>query len=253
MSTGWATNDVLRQERLNRDWIVARLMMPVYDVDDALSGTVDANVITPDDVINSITTHYTVGATARGLAWLNVVNWDGSLRNVVLHVVPNGGGPDYTTVVFQRNMPPSSYARIGPIVLTAGATIQSSSDTATADKVILRGEVLELEANPAGMTITGARVGATTTNVALYTCPSVTHALASIMITNTDTSPRDTAIYIDRGGAGLVTKDGVMRRLMPGQTSLCTEWHVLNTGDVVYVYGEANNVVGARISVVEFA
>jgi hypothetical protein len=59
MSTLWATNDILRQERLNRAAIIGRLQLPMYDVDDALAVQVTALPLDGVALASSTTTYYT--------------------------------------------------------------------------------------------------------------------------------------------------------------------------------------------------
>lgn len=255
----WVTNDVLRQERLNRGAIIGRLVgLPIYDVDDALAVTLTAKPLDGVAIASSSTTYYTVpgsGVAVSEILTITLVNTDSVARAVDLHLVESGGGPVVATSIFPGTLQPGERVTLeGPWFLAVGDTLRASA--AAAAVVSLRAEILEYAAQPAGLTlkvINGAALGSSVATY--YTVPGsgVTHAiLLATTLANTDSVSRTPHVHvIPSGGAAAVANRVWSDALVTKETALFAQLEVLEPGDFIQAKADAAAVVGARFTVLE--
>jgi hypothetical protein len=137
--------DALTPERLNRASVIGRLMMPLYDVDDALAVTLTAKPVDGVAIASSTTTYYTVpssGVAVAEILTITLVNTDSVARNVDVYLVENGGSAGVATKIWDDTLQPGERVTIdGPWFLAASGTLRAVA--AVAAVVSLRAEVLE--------------------------------------------------------------------------------------------------------------
>jgi hypothetical protein len=261
MGALWATNDVLKQERLNRAAIIGRLALPVYDVDDASVVRVAAKPIDGDDIITTETTHFTFGSgiTVGILHSLTVTNNHSATLPFEVHLVPNGGSRSAATCVAAMKLlqPGETAIFEGPWFLDPSDTLRSISASATAGQIALRGEVTELTGATAGVTLVVDDGSAlSTTLTAYYTCPGsgVTHTtVPALTVTNTDTAARTVTVEIRPSGGSQTDRQNILNQLIPAGETVILDGFVLEPGDAIYAKISSGTTGSVRVSPVEFA
>lgn len=261
MGALWATNDVLKQERLNRAAIAARLFMPVYDVDDAAAVKVDAKSMDGDDIVTTETTHYTFGAgiTVGMLHSLVVTNNHSAVLPFEIHLIPSGGSRSAATCIapMKTLQPGETVVFDGPWFADPSDTIRSISASATANQLALRGEVTEFTGSVPGVTLVVDDGSAlSTTLTAYYTCPGsgVRHAtVPAITVTNTDTVARTITVEVRPSGGAQSDRQHVLNQsIPPGEAVILGLDAVLEPGDAVLAKISSGTSGSIRVSPVEF-
>lgn len=256
----WVTNDVLRQERLNRNAVLARLLgAPMYDVDDALSVTVTPAPVDGVLLSNVVGTLFTATGIANVHA-LTFRNTDTVARAVNLYLVPAAGSAGVPEQIFADTVQPGETTVLAPRggwFLGVGGTIQGNA--AVTSVVSFRAEVTQYDADPAGLTlkvVDGVALG--TSYASLYACPGsgVTHAtLLNFTLCNTDASSRAPQVAIVESGDTASAEDEVFGdTMLSKETVIDDTWRVLQPGDFVAVRcAAAAGVVSARATILEAA
>lgn len=269
MATGdsaYATADVQWEERRNREWIAGRLRYPVYDIDVDDTVTVTPITVDGDDVITSVTTHYTVpgsGVTVAMLQRITVCNGSATARAFNLHLVESGGSRTVSNRIWADTLGAGVTAVItGPFFLSPSDTLQSIGTGMSADDIGLRAEVLELATQPAGMTLAHATTNGsgiegaalTGSSATYYTAPaSKKTVVLNLTLCNTDTAARTPTVYvIESGGSVAGKKTVIAQALAAGKSLLFDEPLVLDPGDTIRGLASVTAVVSLRVTAVEF-
>lgn len=260
----WATNDILKQERLNRGAVIGRLLHPAFDINDAGTVTTTPKAVDGDDAITSETTHYTAdaGIAVAIVHKITICNNDTVDNQVSVHLVESGGSRAAANCLFADTvLAGETVELVGPWFLDPSDTIRSISSGASANEVAVRAEVLELATAVPGATLAvddGSVL--TTSKAAYYTCPAsgVQHANAvAITFCNTDSSPRTVTVEIRPSGGSAVDRQNIFNgSVAAGETVIlggADAPFVLEPGDGVYAMASAGSVVGFRVSPVQYA
>lgn len=255
----WDSLDTQTKERRNREAIIGRLLgIPLYDVDDALAVTLTATPVDGVALASSNTTYYTVpasGVAVSAILGITLVNSDSVARAVSLYLVESGGSAGVATQIFAATLQPGERVSLeGPWFLAASGTLVASA--AAAAVVSLRADVLEFDAQPAGLTlkvIDGASLGASATTY--YTVPGsgVTHAvLLATTLCNGDTVSRRPHVHvIPSGGSAVVANRIWFDELVTKETALFSRFEVLEPGDFIQALASSAGAIGARFTVLE--
>lgn len=261
MGTLWSTNDIHRQERLNRGFIIGRLVgLPIYDVDDALAVTLTAKPLDGVAVANVSTTYYAVpgaGVAVSEILSVTITNTDATARAVNVYLVENGGAAGVATSIFADTLQAGERVTLeGPWFLGPSDTLRASA--AAAAVVSLRAEILEYAAQPAGLTlkvINGAALGAAVATYYAVPGAGVTHAvLLATTLCNTDAASRTPHVHvIPSAGAAAVANRVWSDALVTKESAIFAQREVLEPGDFIQAKADAGAVVSARFTVLEVA
>lgn len=256
--SGWAHADTMHARRRNREWILGRLVHPVFDHDEANDVTATAVTIQGDDIIGSLTTHFTATGAVAVIHRLHLTNNDTSENHAAVYLVPSAGSAGVASVIyFDRLFPGQSVTLEGPWFIEAGDTLQSISTTAGAGEVALRGEGLELDSVVPFVGL-GVVDGVALTNSlsSIYAAPSsdVADALvAAVTVCNSNVVPHVVTIEIRPNGGSQQARQNVLRQsLLSGETVIVGGF-TLKPGDTIYAMADTGGVVSCRPTPVEFS
>jgi hypothetical protein len=261
MGALWATNDVLKQERLNRTAIIGRLTVPVYDVDDGGTVRVAPKSIDGDDIVTTETTHFTFGSgiTVGILHSVTVTNNHSAVLPLEVHLVPNGGSRSAGTLIAPTKLlqPGETVVFEGPWFADPSDTIRSISASATAGQIALRGEVTELTGTTPGVALIVVDGSAlSTTLTAYYMCPGsgVTHTtIPALTVTNSDSVTRTVTVEVRPSGGGQADRQNILNLPIPAGEGAILDGFVLEPGDAIYAKISSGTSGSIRVSPVEFA
>jgi len=265
MGSLWADADNMTAARRNRESIIGRLWMPIYDVDNSSVVTVTAVSVDGDDIITSETTHYTVpgsGVVMAVLQRITVCNSSLNPRACSIHLIESGGSRTVANRIYSAYVPAGSTVTIeGPFFLSASDTLRTIGLGMSANNIGLRAEVLEFAAQPTGVTlahettngsgIEGAAL--TETSAIYYTAPAAKKTVAmNITVCNTDSSARTVTVYIVESGGVVAGAKQVIRQSVPAGASVMLDGpFVLDPGDTIRGLASLTAVVSIRITPVE--
>jgi hypothetical protein len=259
MSTLWATNDILRQERLNRAAIIGRLQLPMYDIDDALAVQVTALPLDGVALASSTTTYYTAPSVSEVLR-LTLCNTDSVARAVNVYLVQSAGSAGVATSIFRDTLQPGERVELeGPWFLASGDMVKA--DAAAASVVSLRAEILEWSAQPAGLTLKVVNGAALTTALlgspGYYRAPtsSLTESIVlAATLCNTDSVSRTPQVHVvPTGGSGAVANRIWSDALVTKESAILGPGTVLQPGDFIDAKADAGSVVAMRLTILEVA
>jgi hypothetical protein len=256
-TTLWATDDKLKQERLNRGAIIGRLSIPMYDVNDAGAVQVTAQPLDGVALAATTTTYYTAAALTEIFA-ITLCNTDSVARVVNLYLVPSAGSAAAATSLFRDTVQPGEQVRLeGPWFLATGDTLRA--DAASASVVSMRAELLTWSAQPAGLTLKVVNGAALTTALlgspGYYRAPtsSLTQAvLLAATLCNTDSVSRTPHVHVvPTGGSAAAATRIWSDALVAGETTIFGAGIVLEPGDFIDAKADAGSVVGMRLTILE--
>jgi hypothetical protein len=258
----WATSDVLRRRRLNRNAIAGRLLgLPMYDVDNSDVVQVAAKPIDGALLAAAVGTLYT--APASGIAQIHSImlrNTHSASLAVELYLVPNAGSAGVPERIFDDTLDAGetvSISATGGWFLAASGTLRGKAGTTSL--VAIRGEVTEWASQPDGLTlkvVDGVQLG--TSYATVYTVPGsgVRYALLlNSTLCNTDTSDRSPQVTIVESGDTSSAEDEIFGASMfAKETFIDDDVHVLEPGDFIQARNAAAaNVVSYRPTILEVA
>jgi hypothetical protein len=262
---GWAARDTQTKERRNREWVMRLLLgLPLHDVDEALTVTVVPQPLDGVALPNAVATHYTAPAGAGKIVVIQRIrlsNKSGASRQVTVHIVPAAGAAGVATTIFPTVtlLAGESYTISGPFLMAPGDLLRAYADSAAA--VAMRAEIMEMDAQPAGLTLKVVN-GAALTNALLgspgyYRVPTVgvtSALLLPIRLANTDSSSRTPEVHVvPTGGAGALANN-IWADAMSANESVATGGGIiLQPGDFLDAKASTGGVVGMRAAVLEAA
>ena len=257
-ATLWDTGDTVTEHRSNRQAIVSRLLLPMYDTDNSAVVSVAAKAIDGDSVTTSERTHYTVPSGKIGLVHrISLCNSDSVSNQASVHLIANGGSRTVANRIWTDNLlPRESIILDGPFFMASLDTIRSISAAAAADEVGLRAEVLEFDGHPGGLTLVVDQGDAlTASNATYYTSPGSGNNRAIVLaatICNTDTSQRSVDLYVIESGGSAAGRKLIFNDLLePSQTVIIPGPFLLEPGDFIQSKASVTSVVSLRLTVLE--
>lgn len=255
--SAWAFQDPQTRQRRNREWIIGRSRVPLFDVDlnDALS-------VTPVSVSGAVLTTsnaslYTVpasGVTVAQIASITVTNFSGSARVVNIYL---GASAVLANQIWGDTLQPGETIIIGgPFYLAASNVLFASSDANTA--VTVTAEVLEFKTQPSGLTlkiINGVLL--TGSAATLYTVPAsgVRQALVmGVHLFNSHTGDLTPTIHRVKSGGSVGSSTIVFSGAMfTKETVNFAGPFTLGPNDFISGLASTTNLISARLAVVEAA
>lgn len=257
-----ASSDPLYAVRLNRAFIIGRLMMPVYDVNSGGTQTVIGVAVDGDDIITSATTHYTASTTVTVLQRVTICNGTSTARQCSIHLVESGGSRTVSNRIYSDLLQGNETITLeGPFFLSSGDTLQSIGVGMSADDIALRADLLTFSAQPSGMTLAHATTNGSGIEGAALTASSATYYTAPVskytvvphvLFCNTDSSARTVTAYIIESGGSVAGKKQILgQSLQPGETVMVQGPFVLDAGDTIRGLASGASVVTIRVTAVE--
>lgn len=253
MSTLFATNDVLRQEKLNRGAIIGRLSTPVYDVDDSLATTVTAvkATVALDTTLGDV---YAVGSgiAAAVLTSITITNTDTATRTASVYLIePASSAASVARTIFNNPLFGGQSVTIQiPYILAATATVRGIASVTGVVTVRVNG--LVFASQPAGLTLKvleGVSLGTSLSTI--YTAPSQAILLAATLC-NTDSATRTPALYIvPNGGSAQASNRIWAQALLAKQSGFHEGRDAMASGDFIRASASVTSVVSLRLSVLE--
>lgn len=256
MSSLWATNDTLKQERLNRMAIIGRLSMPLYDVDDALAVTltpVKAAVALDTSLGDVYAVPGSIGAAV--VTSITITNTDSATRTASLYLIePAASAASVARTIYTDTLYAGQSVTIRvPYILAASATIRGIASAAAVVSVAVSG--LIYAAQPAGLTlkvIEGVALGTSLSTI--YTATGTRAILLAATLCNTDTLARTPALHLVPSGGSAQAANRVWSQALLGkETGFYEGLDVMASGDFIRASASTASVVSLRLSVLEVA
>lgn len=256
MPTLWNTNDTITHARRNRESVIGRILMPMYDVDEAVSINIAAKPVDGVALANSATLYYTAPSGAGTIAELfevTLCNTHTAALAVDVYIVENGGSAGVATSIFRDTLQPGEQVTLtGPWFL--GPSDKLYAAAATAALVSLRAEVLEWASQPTSLNlklINGAALGSSLATY--YTVSGFTQAiLLSATMCNTDSSSRTPNLHVIHSGDSAAVKNRIWSDvLVAKETAILQPLTVLKVGDFIQAKEATGAVVSLRLTLLE--
>lgn len=256
MGTLWETGDTMHPERRNREAVIGRLLMPLYDVDD--SDVITLTPVTQGVVLGStIGTIWTVpasGIVGALVTSISLLNTDSVARYAYLYLVePGATAASVARTIFLDQLQPGERVSIRvPITLAPGALIRGLAEVAS--YVSVRVDATTFVDQPTGLTLKVVEgVALTDSLVTIYTCPAVQQALLlSAIMCNTDASSRVPELHVIPSGDVAVVANQIWKdTLVARETAALDDVLSLEAGGFIQAKASVTGVGSLRLSILE--
>lgn len=251
----WLFDEEQSEPRRNREAIIGRMRLPVYDIQQGGAVTVDPKRVQTVLPLAATPLHVIVGFRTI-VHSIELFNSDAVSRIVSLYLVNAAGAAGAANQVWAESLYPGERVVLtAPWMMAVGDTIVGNADANSV--VSCNIDMTAFDAHPVGVTM--LRIGgALIPNAAAdyYTVPGagVKHAL---LVSLTVCNPSGAAVVptISRAPAGAVTlSHRILGESVDSKQTLIDDVPlVLIPGDRINMVASVNNVASLRATVLEFA
>jgi len=258
---GWVSLDTQTAKRRNREWIATRLIVGLYDVNEAGTKTVTPvrTKVALGTAIGDVWAVPAGIAVALGLL-IKIVNTDSVVRTASVYLIePSQTAASVARTIFNDEISPGEHVAIRiPYTLAASATIRGLASAASV--VTVHVHALTLNAQLAGVRLRVIEGVALTASLAtLYTCNQapfndVEHAiLLSATLCNTDAvlARRPEVHLVPSAGSAGVSNQIWKSELFPRETGWSDDGDDIEPGDFIQAKASVTDVVSARLTILE--
>lgn len=255
MATLWTTGDNQSQERRNREAIIGRLGVPLYDVDN-LSAITLVQRVALAQLQTAIGDIWAVpsGIAAALVTTIKITNTDSVARTPLIYFIePGQTAASVARSIWLDELQAGETVSIRmPFILAASAVIRGLC-AAAADVISVRVDAITFADQPAGMTLKVVEGIAMTNALAtVYTCPGQQAILLSLVMCNTDASARTPEVHVvPSAGAAAVSNQIWKNQLNAKESVFIDDYHILGSGDFIRQKASVTAVVSARYSILE--
>lgn len=258
MGAGWVDGDLQSEKRRNREWILGRLRVPAYDINDVGAVTVDTKAIDGLDVqFNVYQRHYLVASHVTVAMLHSMTFLNRASTNQHLEVLIGTSDGLASTVVYEGAFGPGDVLTLtGPWFLNPTNTIWTRS-LSGGDLIGARFEVTDFIGPTPGIRLVVLNGFVLPTLTGLYLCPTsgVRHTtIAAITICNTNltsTALVGVAIVPNAEAFGIGRQYVFNSNVYPGETVIL-DGFVLEPGDSIAAGSSVLAGVTCRVSPIEF-
>lgn len=266
MASLWLTGDTQFARRRNREAILGRLQVPLFDVNQAGTHTVNPKSIRHVGLLpTSAAVVYTAPATAGSVVVLHsitITNVSATPRQAVLFLVAPAGSANNPSTIFGDDLAAGETVTLrGPWFLAPSASIRAQAAATLA--IAFNAQALEFDSQPSGQTLKVVEgVLMDTTGVIPYFAPapsaSFVHAVVlAITICNLDSSSRLVTIYDCPDGGSIQDDHVIFKADVAAKETVILDTPLillpLVIGGGAHIVGKASvtDVVSMRLTVIE--